>query len=265
MARTGIRAFLVMSDPFDSSHSKINWAKKNLATLKGEVDASLSQKNFYETWCEPHPEMPDHLVQKMRVVKQIPEDWSHLTGTVVSNLRASLDHAVYDVAVAAGCPKPQNAYFPFSRSAATFESNMKGRCADVPKDVFPLFRRLKPYKGGNELLWALNTVRVTNEHIPLTTVGAATFMADVSIRAVGRWSMPSVPVWDRRKNEMELCTIGPNTKLHGHFNFGFYIAFGEIEWLEGKNAIPTLDQFVDMVETILGQIEAESKRLGIVK
>lgn len=254
-----------MSDPFASSRSKNAWAKKNLADLKREVDASLSQKHFYETWTEKHPEMPDHTVQKMRVVKQLPDDWSHITGTVVSNLRASLDHAVYDVAVAAGCSKPKNAYFPFSPNAATFEQKLKGRCADVPKDIFPLFRRLKPYKSGNNLLWALNAIRITNEHIPLGIVGAATFMADVSIRATGRWSMPATPVWDRRKNEMELFTIGPNTKLQGHFNFGFYVAFGEIEWLEGKNAIPILDQFVDMVETIGNEIEAESRRLGIVK
>jgi hypothetical protein len=254
-----------MLAPFDSSRSKIAWAKKNLADLKREVDASLCQKNFYETWSEPHSEMPDHLVQKMRIVKQIPDDWSHLTGTVVSNLRASLDHAVYDVAVAAGCVKPQNSYFPFSRNAATFENSMKGRCADVPKDIFPLFRRLKPYKGGNTLLWALNSVRVTNEHIPLATVGAATFIADVSIRATGPWSMPAIPVWDRRKNEMELCTIGPNAKLQGNFKFGFYVAFGEIEWLEGKNAIPTLDQFVDMTERIVDLIDRKCRLMGIVK
>jgi hypothetical protein len=201
----------------------------------------------------------------MRVVKQLPDDWSHITGTIVSNLRASLDHAVYDVAVAAGCIEPKNAYFPFAKDAARFESNLKGRCADVPQEIYSLFRRLKPYRGGTDLLWALNAVRVTNEHIPLTTMAAATFIAEVSIRAIGFWSMPTVPVWDRRKNEMELCTIGPNSKLHGKFNFGFYVAFGEIEGLEGKNAIPILDQFVDMVERIVDLIDRESRLLGIIK
>ena len=61
---------------------------------------------------------------------------------------------------------------------------------------------------------------------------------------------------------MELFTLGPGAQLKGHFKFGFYIAFGEIESLDGKPAIETLDLFVDMVETILREIEAETKRLG---
>jgi integrase len=50
-----------MPAPFSSSRSKIAFAKKNLADLKREIDGELRQKNFYETWSEPHPEKPDHI------------------------------------------------------------------------------------------------------------------------------------------------------------------------------------------------------------
>ena len=64
---------------------------------------------------------------------------------------------------------------------------------------------------------------------------------------------------------MELFSLEPNATFHGKYEIGCYVAFGEAGTFTGKNAIPILDLFVDMVETILGQIEAESKRLGIIK
>jgi hypothetical protein len=259
-------AFVFMSDPFESSRRKIAWAKKNLADLKRESHALFSQKNFHEAFTEPHPNKPDHVVHKIRPIKQIPEDWSDMAGTVIDNLRAALDHATYGLAVAFGCKTPLNAYFPFSRDASTFEPNLKGRCADVPKEIYPLLRSFEPYKGGSEALWALNEICVTNKHKILVTVGSAAFVAGMDLAGTGFWQMPCNPVWDRAKNEMELFTTGPQTvDFKGKFDFGFYIAFGEVGRLEGEPAIPILDTFVDMVETIVNEIDTESRRLGIVK
>jgi len=76
--------------------------------------------------------------------------------------------------------------------------------------------------------------------------------------------VPAHPAWDWTQQEMELFAVGPNAKLHANFSFAFYLA-GEIEGVTGKAALPVLNTFVDMVETILEEIEAESKRLGIAK
>jgi len=253
-----------VSDPFESSRRKIAWAKHRLADLKREVSAWVGDKNFYEMFTEPHPDKPQHVVHKMRVVKQVPDVCFNITGDIVGNLRAALDHAIYDIAVASGCNKPRNAYFPFSRDDSTFEANLKGRCADVPKDIYPLLRSFQPYKGGSEPLWALNEVRVANEHIPLTLMGSATFTAGVDVSAIGYWEMPYTPTLDRAKNEMELFTLTPGTKFKGKFQFGFYIAFGKIGSLEGKSVIPVLDLFVNMVETILREIETKCRELRII-
>jgi len=103
-----------MPDPFEISRRKIAWAKKNLTDLKREVDLVLSDPNFHEIVVEPHPTKPNHVIQKLRVAKQLPVFWPDIVGIVVDSLRAALDFAIYDVAVAAGCDKPRNAYFPFS-------------------------------------------------------------------------------------------------------------------------------------------------------
>jgi hypothetical protein len=188
-----------------------------------------------------------------------------MTGDIVNNLREALDHAMYEIAVAAGHKHPKNAYFPFSSGATTFEASLNGRCKDVPKEIYPLLRSFEPYKGGSEALWALNEICIANKHKLLVPMGAATIVAGLDVSGTGRIEMPYKPAWDGAKHEMELLVIGPGSQFKGDFNLGFYVAFGEIESVHGKSAIEVLDLFVNMVETILGEIDAESRRLGFTK
>ena len=131
-----------------------------------------------------------------------------------------------------------------------------------------MLRTYKPYKGGENLLFALNEVCTANKHKLIIPIGSVTIAAGVSAEGTGFMSMPYPrPVWDSAKNEMELFTLhrSATAKFKCNFQFGVYIAFGEVGITSGKSAIPILDEFVSMVETILREIEAESKRLGIIK
>jgi hypothetical protein len=79
-------------------------------------------------------------------------------------MRDVLDLAGYGLAVASGAVDPQHTNFPFAPNAVKFEEQVRGRCKDLPDDIVMLFRSLKPYKGGNDLLWALNCMAVTDKH-----------------------------------------------------------------------------------------------------
>jgi hypothetical protein len=87
----------------------------------------------------------------------------------------------------------------------------------------------------------------------------------MEVRGTGGMMMPDRPVMDSRTNEMELCTLAPGAKLHGDYQLARYVAFGEVGTVAGKNAGEVLDLFIKLVTTIVDRIEAESKRLGIVK
>jgi hypothetical protein len=245
-----------MPDPFESSRRKLAWAKKNLAKLNRRIDKFLRQKDLHTVFTEPDPHNPQHTIHKMRLVKQIPDGLSELTGNIVDDLRSALDHALFGIArIGKPTSGPLNAYFPFAGDIAHFENNLRGRCKDVPVELWPILRSYEPYKGGNELLWALNEVCGANKHGLLLPIGTASVTARTVIEGTGFWSMPAAPVWDWTKQEMELFTAGPQPKLHANIRVGFYIAFGEIDSVAGKPAIPVLDDFVRMVETIIGEIE----------
>jgi hypothetical protein len=258
-------------NPFSSSRRKITRAKKHLADLTREMDAFFARPDMYQPFIEAHPEKAGWTILKVRFLKELPQEFEEIVGDILSNLRSALDHAVYGVALAFAAstnsakPKIETACFPFARNAERFPSALKGRCASVPPELHPVFRDCKPYGGGNEPLWALNCIRGTDEHAILVSAATAAFIGGMEIDGIGGFTMPYRPVLEGAKNEMEICSLAPESKFHGKLQLAMYVAFGEVGTVAGKNAGEVLDLFVKLVTTIVDRIEAESKRLGIVK
>ncbi len=79
------------------------------------------------------------------------------------------------------------------------------------------------------------------------------------------FSMPTHHVWDSTKDEMALFTEDSGSQRNGYIDTEFLVTFSEIEGQERKPAIAVLNAFAVEVERVLLAIEAESRRLGIVK
>jgi hypothetical protein len=254
------------------SSARVMLARANKDFIKLERATGRAIKNqAYEMFSEPHPEKPEFFICKMRLASELPDAISELTGHIVNNLRFSLDHALSEIAVSSGCTKPRhlrNAYFPFSGNQPTFESNLAGRCADVPQTMWPLLRKYRPYKGGEDLLFALNETCTAHKHDLVTPVGTITLTSGVEIGATGFFSMPYPrPVWDSAKKEMELFTMHSSgtTNLKCNLQFSTFITFGDVGMASGQPLVPTLKRFIGMVEIILREIEEEATRLGLLK
>lgn len=250
-----------MADPFESAFRKIARARDHAMELERQYHA-FTELPPYATFTEPHPKIPENTVHKVRLARPLPDGMSEIAGDVIGNLREALDHAVFAVAIAAGNPHPRNAYFPFSASAAGFEANLKGRCADVPQQIYPLLRSFQPYAGGNEILSALNKVANINKHALLVPIMAATFEAGVTVRGTGYWSMPQPHVWNRLKNEMELFTNAPGTEFEGQIYLAFSITLADVVVAHEASALGVLEIFLTEVERVVGAIKAEAQRLG---
>ena len=260
-----------MSDPFASANLLLKRAKRDFAKLERRAQRVIANQT-YELFTEPDPARPEDFVKfKMRLVKELPDAISEFTGNIVNNLRFALDHALSAVAVAAGCTKPRakrNAYFPFSGNEAKFESNLAGRCADVPKEIWPLIRKYRPYKGGEDFLFALNEVCNANKHDLVIPVGTVTQTTGISAHGLGFMQMPYPgPVWDSDKKEMELFTLHrtQTQQFKCNFKFAESIIFGEVGIISGQSVLPNLEGFIKMVEIILREMHAEARILGIVK
>jgi hypothetical protein len=252
-----------MADPFESSRRKIARAEEHLADLKRKI-SDLGSDSPYERVMEPDPDNPNHEIHKLKLTKVLPPSLAEITGDIVQNLRNALDNAGYAIAVAFGSVDPKFTAFPFAGSVGQM-ANALGRAKDIPPQIHPLFCGFQPYPGGDDLLWALNEICITDKHKMLIPMDAGIVRAGVDVRGLGHFSMPDRHVWDRAKNEMVLLTFDPTVDFNYNFDFGIFVAFNEIKVVGGQPVLAVLNALGSKVESILLAIEAESRRLGIVK
>ena len=140
---------------------------------------------------------------KVKLVKPMPAALPGIVFDALNSLRAALDQAGYDVAVAAGTTG-HNAHFPFRRNLSDVQYRKKARSKDFPEEIFDLMLTFQPYKGGNDLLWALNKLCNSYKHELILPIGMHSGNAVKIDRAVfhGGFRMLPFPLWDRAKNEM---------------------------------------------------------------
>ena len=253
-----------MSDPFESSHRKVARAKKHLKDLRVEI-VKFVNGNRYERVIEADLDNPGNTIHKIKLTEELSPDIGDAVADIAQNLRNALDNAAYAVAVASGLTNPKTCAFPFARSATDMASSI-GRCKDVPKEIQSLFCGFQPYLGGDDLLWALNEICITDKHKIAVPIGHALMQGPMGLKGTGFFSTPvGGPVWDRAKNEMLFISFGPGAKYKYDFKFQLFVAFNEIQIVDGKPVFAVLNTLCGKVESILMGIEAESKRLKIIK
>lgn len=258
-----------MGDPFEGSRLKIKRSKEHIRDLEAKIKAFIDSEP-YRCVTEPDPNAPNYLFHKIKLVKPLPRSLAVIAGEVVNALREALDGCGYTIAVLSGKADAQYCAFPFAGSCAEFERSSHGRCKDLPKEIFALFRGFKPYKGGNNLLWALNQISIVNKHRTIlnSVVIGLERMGQIHVDGarVGApfYFQPLIlSSWDRVKQEVTFAIT--NLGLTVKRDITFFVAFDEIEIVGGKEAVPVLYELVREVEGILLAVETESRRLGFVK
>ena len=250
-----------MPDPFNSSKRRIERAKTHIHDLDGKINYFFKRKP-----CSHAVELDsagvNHL-HKIKFTATIPDSFGEIAADAIENLRSALDQAGYAVAVAAGTVNPRSAYFPIGENAANLDTIIAGRCKNIPDDITSLFREFKPYKGGNDLIWALNKANNINKHRLLVPSCLSPGSLNISINGTGDSRVP-VPVWDSRKNEIVYAISGPGTKAKYDVNLSVCISFDEIETISGEPAATILRAMASEVERVVMAIESEARRLGFV-
>ncbi len=246
-----------MADLFLSAKQKVARAHDLIAALEAEIAA------FNAT--EPHERMvetdPDGLIQEhtVKLTRPLPDSLADLTQEATEALRAALDQAVFAASKAAGSRRLMDTCFPIADSAEQLDKAMVQKCKGVPPDIAAMIRSLAPYKGGNDLIWALTAIAETDKYALIVPVGSV----DSGLTFINNKTTPRVR-WDAKRWEIELGSFPIHGKFNPHINIFFSAAFGEIESLENSPVLPVLKAMTAEVERILAVIEEESSRLGLM-
>jgi hypothetical protein len=251
-----------MADEFKSSKLRLARGKDHIFDLKKRISAFF-ETHPYSFLIEPDPNGINQQ-HKIKLIKPLPDDWTLMVTEAVEHFRAVLDQAVYAMLGVTRIMKPSATKFPIGNNVSDFE---KRAMKDFPDHVKPFFRAFEPYKGGDNLLWALNGIANANKHRMLTFIDMASNTIEfgsLDIEFSDTMSIP-MPRWDRTKNEIIFLVTGPETKLtYNNVKIALDVAFNEVEIVEGQPVIAVLNLLASKVENILIAIEAKARILGVV-
>jgi hypothetical protein len=201
-------------------------------------------------------------------VRDIPLEVVAVVGDVLHNLRSALDHLAYQLVVTAGNKPDRRTAFPIADSAkkyvsSTFRRKVKG----MRQDAIDRIDTIKPYKGGNDVLWRLDELNNIDKHRLLITacsVNTARSMTPSErgeLISIFEGSHPGESLPHSRnilkgvvpvplKAGDKLWTVS-ESELEKNVQFHFDIAFNEPQVIECKPIIETLHKMADLVGRIV--------------
>lgn len=253
-----------LSPEFRNPRSSIDNAHRRIAEFAAISDAfSKTQPYSFVTKLDDDGVTK---VYKIKLAEPMPRTLPGLAFDAVHSLRAALDQSAYACAVAANPKKsPVRAHFPFGESAArsTPSDSGGGLSRDIPRAIFDLLVSFQPYKGGDDLLWALNTLCNTETHkivVPACVCVGGKMADAVDIHGPMTFFLPR---WDRAKNEM-LLARGTATFTHHNLRIATVIEMASADVVVGKPALGVLTYLHGRVTEIVDAIEAEALKIGLL-
>lgn len=173
-----------MSKPsFKGARLKLERAKQHIKDFHSRA----------ETFCESTSahlfvENDAHTRERTLTVEvdtTVPDEFSLITGDAVHNLRSSLDHLTWDIIRPFSPERPHDVQFPFVRKAEGFESAIPHRQIQLAgEEVVQRFRELKPYPGGDDLLYGLHQLDIADKHQLILTVQSLVGFERLDIRDI---------------------------------------------------------------------------------
>lgn len=160
---------------FDGPRAKIRRAKKHLTELETELANLTTTKpiRFLQ------PEITYELNGNTSVIQPvqadpIPEDISTITGDVIHNLRSALDLTACDLVRIAG-KSAKGVHFPFCKDSSLLEKMIKDKKFHrAGKKAVDLLISIRPYRNGNDDLWAIHELDLQDKHEALIPKQIAT-------------------------------------------------------------------------------------------
>ncbi len=253
-----------MRDIFAGPKSLLAGANEDINEREGQIRAFFDPEPY--TLVIEHNRKTGFDTHKIKLTKKFPEKLSRLAAHIVADLRSVLDQAGFACATASGNTRLKQTYFPFARTKADINGVIRRRCKDLPPEIVTLFRLFNAYRGGDNLLWALNAIANSRKHRVIVPIGQGTgggiaknFHCPGKIKS---FAFP--PIWNTTKNEVVLCEVGHDLNTTYDLSISFYVAFGEIDVVGGQPVDRVLNTLSSKVSDILIATEAEAKRIGLI-
>lgn len=207
---------------------------------------------------------------KLRISKQIPDEWGLKIGDIIHNLRSSLDLLVTDLLIANGNNPNEISGFPVSKSENVYLKEGIKKIDGIGDSAKAVIKKMKPYKDGNPAIWELHQLDIINKHrviIPVVSENKAVVLdfGEHMRQIFGEdkvGKIPSMPLGIRpahREVSDGMILFSTNddswSKQMEFPKFEFELVFGHGDFMEGVSISQKLNEYLELVETTIAKFD----------
>jgi|SRR5215510_7255930 len=161
-----------------SAKTKLQRAKRHLAEFEKERDTWTGRWTGRKPYAVVGDRIsPTKITLKFSVKDAIPDQLSTILGDAVHNLRSALDHLAWALVEVNGNSPNRATQFPINDNLASFKAAVPRCLAGASDKAISAIKDLKPYKGGNHVLWTVHDLDIIDKHrliVPIATAHTGT-------------------------------------------------------------------------------------------
>jgi hypothetical protein len=245
----------MQSDLFHAQAS-VDWAVAQFPAFQARLDAWLNA-NVHASIKELPPGVPNNLIVAAEK-EPLPLVFQVEAGAYINAIRSSLDILAATLAQR-HCPTlVDDAYFPVVASAEIFAARRyKGHkfIKALPSTERLIIETLKPYKGGNELLYALHLLDIVRKHQRLLSVQIHPAKFSIMGWGMGQHFEPLSIPWLRSGNDETVLGLLAKGAPQPQMKLAMQVALDETTYLPGMNIIRALNEFATLANSIIRKFE----------
>lgn len=256
---------------------KVKRANEHVSTLEQQLRTFL-ESDPYKVGAKRDPETRK-LIYYVESAEPIPDCLLLIAGDAIQNMMSALDHLAYQIVcndTGDNPPDPRGIYFPVADDLAKYEVNKGKRMKGARQETFDAIDALKPYKGGNDLLWTLHRLNNIEKHRLLLTVGSQAEGINLGQLMAGHLRGTFLPEAVAALESMNLF-VNPTNKefpLKAGFElyigavdeipnprqqFRFDVALSEPGVIDGEPMLKTINHFARHVDDIVATLTPRLK------
>jgi len=226
--------------------AKLDWAVSQIEVLQTKLRAFF-QEHARGPWEEPDPQGRGRVVLTT-IDQPISKHIQVEAGVIIHVVRSSLDLLMVSLAEHNGSKATNYIHFPIVHEAdGLTDKRVRKWLGELCPANADIITALKPYKGGNDHLYALHWLNLKDKHRKLIAVATGhglEFTGNGHLRSYREYSVPVSP---QHSGVVGILDADPGINL----KVAFDVALNEIEAIGTRPLIATLNEFARTTQSVV--------------
>lgn len=242
-----------MRPDLDDAYGAIDWTNTQLPLIEQEIE-SWTGMPPYEFVPEDDLAMGKKLI-RLRVLRRLPPTINAAVGAVVNSLRTSLDLLAASLAIRNGKKPTADTHFPIYASVVDYWDPL----AEAKRKKFlsgseiKIIEALKPYRGGNDFIYALHQLDILRKHERLLRVSVLPTQLSADVATVEQGFELAFP-WPGFEEDAIIGRTHINATSH-NLQMALSVLFDETSVFPTQPIVPLLRQLRGTADSVIQRFE----------